>query len=86
MEQWTGPKLEKEYIKAIYCHPACLTYMQTTSGFPGRPEGKESACNLGDVGSIPGSETDSLEKGMATHCSILAWGILWAEGPAGCHT
>ena len=28
MEQWTGSKLEKEYIKAVYCHPAYLTYMQ----------------------------------------------------------
>ena len=30
MEQ-TGSKLGKEYIKAVYCHPACLTYMQSTS-------------------------------------------------------
>ena len=31
MEQWTGSKLGKEYIKSIYCHPAYLTYMQRTS-------------------------------------------------------
>ena len=31
MEQQTGSKLGKEYVKAIYCHPACLTYMQSTS-------------------------------------------------------
>ena len=31
MEQWTGSKLEKEYVKAVYCHPAYLTYMQRTS-------------------------------------------------------
>ena len=31
MEQQTGSKLEKEYDKAIYCHPAYLTYMQRTS-------------------------------------------------------
>ena len=31
MEQQTGSKLGKEYIKAVYCHPACLTYMQSTS-------------------------------------------------------
>ena len=31
MEQWTGSKLRKEYIKAVYCHPASLTYMQSTS-------------------------------------------------------
>ena len=30
MEQWTGSKLGKEYIKAVYCHPAYLTYMQST--------------------------------------------------------
>ena len=31
MEQWTGSKLGKEYIKAVYCHPAYLTYMQSIS-------------------------------------------------------
>ena len=31
IEQWTGSKLEKEYAKAVYCHPAYLTYMQSTS-------------------------------------------------------
>ena len=30
-EQQTGSKLGKEYVKAIYCHPAYLTYMQSTS-------------------------------------------------------
>jgi len=30
MEQLTGSKLGKEYIKAVYCHPAYLTYMQIT--------------------------------------------------------
>ena len=30
-EQWTCSKLEKEYVKAVYCHPAYLTYMQSTS-------------------------------------------------------
>ena len=30
MEKWTGSKLEKEYVNAIYCHPAYLTYMQNT--------------------------------------------------------
>ena len=31
MKQQTGSKLGKEYVKAIYCHPAYLTYMQSTS-------------------------------------------------------
>ena len=31
MGQWTGSKLEKEYNKAVYCHPVYLIYMQSTS-------------------------------------------------------
>ena len=31
VEQWTGSKLGKEYVKALNCHPAYLTYMQSTS-------------------------------------------------------
>ena len=31
MEQWAGSKLGKEYIKAVYFHPAYLTYMQIIS-------------------------------------------------------
>ena len=31
MEQQTGSKSEKEYVKAVYCHPAYSTYMQSTS-------------------------------------------------------
>ena len=38
--------------------------------------------NAGDLGSVPGSE-DPLEKGMATHFSILAWRIPWTEEPDG---
>ena len=30
-EQQTGSKLGKDYVKAVYCHPAYLTYMQSTS-------------------------------------------------------
>ena len=31
MEKGTGSKLEKKYIKAVYCHPVYLTYMQSIS-------------------------------------------------------
>ena len=31
MEQWTSSKLRKEYVKSVYCHPAYLTYMKSTS-------------------------------------------------------
>ena len=45
-------------------------------GFPGGSNGIESACNAGDLGSIP-RIGDPLEKRKATHSSILAWRILW---------
>ena len=51
-------------------------------GFSGGSDGKESASNAGDLGSIPGSGR-SLKKGMATHSSILAWRIPWIEEPGG---
>ena len=51
-------------------------------GFPAASAGKESACNVGVLGSIPGQE-DPLEKGMATHSGILAWRIPWTEEPGG---
>ena len=93
-------------------------------GFPDSSVGKESACNAGDPGSIPGSgrstgegigyplqyswaslvaqlvknppamwETwvrslgweDPLEKGKATHSSVLAWRIPWTEEPGRLH-
>ena len=48
--------------------------------FPGGSDSKESACNAGDLDSIPNQE-DPLEKGMATHSSILTWRIPWTEEP-----
>ena len=47
--------------------------------------GKESTCKAGDAGDlglIPGSGR-SLEKGMATHSSILVWRASWTEEPGG---
>ena len=41
---------------------------------------KESACNAGDTGLIPGRK-DPLEEEIATHSSILAWEIPWTEQP-----
>ena len=45
-------------------------------------DSKESACNAGDPGLIPGSGR-SLEKEMATHSSILPWRIPWTKEPGG---
>ena len=49
-------------------------------------DGKEFACNAGDPGSIPGLAWVGkfpLEKGMATHSSVLAWRIPRTEEPDG---
>ena len=50
MEQQTGSKWEKEYIKAVYCHPAYLTYMQSTScKMPGWMKHKLKSRFLGEI-------------------------------------
>ena len=50
MEQQTGSKLGKEYIKAVYCHPAYLTYMQSTSHeMPGWMKHKLESRLLGEI-------------------------------------
>ena len=51
-------------------------------GFLGGSNSKESIFSAGDPGSIRGLAR-SLEKGMATHSSILAWRIPWTEEPDG---
>ena len=51
------------------------------SSFPDCSEGKESACNSGDIGSL--GQEDVLEKGMATHSNIPAWKIPWSEDTGG---
>ena len=50
MEQQTGSKEEKEYVKAVYCHPAYLTYMQNMScEMPGWMKHKLGSRLLGDI-------------------------------------
>ena len=50
MEQWTGFKLGNEYLKAVYCHPAYLTYMQSTSHeMPGWMKHKPESSLPGEI-------------------------------------
>ena len=50
MKQWTGSKLGKEYLKAVYCHPTYLTYMQSTSWeMPGRMKHKLESRLPGEI-------------------------------------
>ena len=53
--------------------PLCMVKIQS--------DGKESASNEGDPGSIPGLGKIPLEKEMATLSSIFAWRIPWTEEP-----
>ena len=54
----------------------------TKLGFPGGSDGKDSACKQEIWVQTLGQE-DSLEKGLATHSSILVWKIPWTEEPGG---
>ena len=50
MEQQTGSKLGKEYVKAVFCHHAYLTYMQSTScKMPGWMKHKLESRLLGEI-------------------------------------
>ena len=53
--------------------------------FPGSSDGKESACNVGDLGLIPWLGR-SPGEGNTAHSSILAWRIPWTEEPGRLHT
>ena len=76
--------MNKKYQPSWNLHPrggewggSSHTYIVFTR-CPGGSDGKESACNAGDLG-----WEDTLEKGTATHSSILAWRIPWTEEPGG---
>ena len=68
------------YIYIYFFFFFCVASHFLTRGFPGGSNGKESVCNGGDLGSVPGLGR-SLEKGMSTHSSILSWRIPWPEEP-----
>ena len=59
-----------------------LDLITQAEGLPWWLSSKESTCNAGDAGLIPGSGR-SLEEGVATHSSILAWRVPWTEEPGG---
>ena len=58
-----------------------MTEEYSIVGLPGWLSSKESTCQCRKCGFTPWE--DALEKEMATHSSILAWGIPWTEEPGG---
>ena len=83
MEQQTGSKLGKEYVKAVYCNPAYLSSMQSIfyaeTSLVAQMLKRLPTMRETWVQSL-GWE-DLLEKEMATHSSILTWKIPWTEEP-----
>ena len=84
------PAVQETWIRYLGWEDPLEDSMATDSsilGFPGVSDGKESARNAGNLGSIPGSGR-SPGEGMATHSSILAWRIpidrgTWQASPWG---
>ena len=70
------------YFLPTLCHhcPVSVFRPHILLGFPGGSDSKESACNVGDPGSIPGLGR-SPGDGNGYHSSILAWRIPWTEEP-----
>ena len=66
-----GPPFKQFFLGIIYISLV----------FSGDSDSKESTCNAGDLGLIPGSGR-SPEREMATHSTILAWRIPWTEEPS----
>ena len=71
------PMLERDV-----CLLTILWKVSTIFGHPWWLRGKESACNAGDLGSIPGSGR-SPGEGNGNPLQILAWEIPWIEEPGG---
>ena len=78
MEQQTGSKLGKEYVNALYCHPAYLIYAEYIMRDTGLDEAqggiKIARRNVSNL-------RYTTEKAMTPHSSPLAWKIPWTEEP-----
>ena len=76
MTQWQSMLSKHETLGSIPYTPIILS-------FPCGSDGKESANNEGETQVQSLGREDPLEKGMATHSSILPWRIPWTEEPGG---
>ena len=76
---WGHSDEQSTWITSFQCYNHPVKYIL---GFPGGSDGKESVYNVEIWVQSLGWE-DPLEKGIATHSSILAWRIPWTEEPGG---
>ena len=80
--KWAISPLPSQLRTDCICKYWLLPYIWS-KGLPWCSDSKESTCNVGEPGWIPGSGRSPLEEGMATHSSILAWEIPWTEESGG---
>ena len=79
IEQWTGSKLGKEYVKAVYCHPAYLTYMQNAA--KKKKKKKHAAKSLQSCptlwdpidGSLPGSSVPGILQARTLEWTAISF-------------
>ena len=77
---WNPSKAYPQCTLRSFSEASLLLHLKGTIAMPDVSDSKEYAFNEGDLGSIPGSGNSSGDREMATHSSILAWRIPWAEG------
>ena len=70
------------WFQAFSVEETSLLSLENLYGFPGGSDGKEAACNEGDLGSVPGLGR-SPGEGNSKHSSILIWKIPYTEEPEG---
>ena len=70
---------------SIFTYLGCISRSGIAGSFPDGSDGKESACNAGDLGSVPGSWR-YLGEGNGNASSILAWRIRWTEESGRLHS
>ena len=76
IEQQTGSKSEKEYVKAVYCHPAYSTYMQSTScEMPGWMKHKLESRLPGEISITSLITSISCTDHMTAH-ALITWIII----------
>ena len=79
IEQWTGSKLGKEYVKAVYCHPAYLTYMQNAAKKKKKKKNAakslQSCPTLWDPidGSLPGSSVPGILQARTLEWTAISF-------------
>ena len=84
IHQWMTRGLGEDGLKAESRQSRAGIDFGVCYGFPGGSDGKESACNAGDPGLIPGPGRSPGEE-VATRSSILAWRIPWERNLVGYH-